>query len=112
MRRREILSLKAEQRRSSSRTRQASPDGAAQHFGELFCGKEASILPSKLRAIVEDNRVLKEKARKMRARSCQSAATASAWQHEVSQLKQQLAESKQALARATMDPDDVRLLQV
>ena len=112
-RRREVLSLKADMRRSESESRrlyQSVREGPA--HGDLFCGKESSVLPSKLRAIVEDNRVLKEKARKFRERWTRGHEELAQAQKQSAHMRTELTLLKADLRRCTISPDEVQALKV
>jgi hypothetical protein len=112
-RRREVLALKAAKRRlevEAGRAREAAARAPA--HGALFCGRESSTLPAKLRAIVEDNRVLKEKARKFRERCAASAEAVERLQREKGELVKDLQAARADLKRCTMSADEVRALEV
>lgn len=112
-RRKEILALKAEVRRSCVDLSQLRHQLATPPLhGEVFCAKESSVLPPKMRAIVEDNRVLKERARKFRERYTDANEKVSKLSAEAAELRQQLRECQRQLAECDVQPADFAALKV
>jgi hypothetical protein len=112
-RRREVLTLKADKRRAevhAAKVQQAAAHGPA--HGDLFCARETSTLPCKLRAIVEDNRVLKEKARKFRQRASEAGKELDAARTDKAELARQLQECRLDLQHCSQPADDIRALEV
>jgi chromosome segregation ATPase len=112
-RRRDIITLKSDSRRAhvdiDRLRKQAS---AAPVHGELFCAKESSVLPGKVRAIVEDNRVLKEKAKKFRDRCSHWKEVSSRLTSENARLQKHLAECKKDLQNCSIAPEEFNTLRV
>jgi hypothetical protein len=111
--RKEILEHKAEQRRAAAERRKLERQSASPPpFGSSFCGMESSGLPNKLRAIVEDNRVLKEKAKKLRQRCMHWEAECGRLREGHEHAEQQSARFKQQLRECSITADEVAALKV
>lgn len=95
--RRELTRLRSEARQAEAdRTKRVRQSDHPAPVGELFCSLGTAGLPSKLRAIVEDNRVLKERARRLRERCAH-------WQAEVSQEQAARVAAEQRAAQLERD---------
>lgn len=112
-RKREMIALAAEKRQlellllKQKRMSQGQPK-----FGEIFNGKESLDMPSKMRAILEDNRALKEKSRKLKVDCGQWHSLSSELTAKNQLLHTQLREAKQKLARCSITVEEMDELQV
>lgn len=112
-RRREVLALKADSHRSNAELKRLRRKSAEPPpHGEIFCAKETSVLPAKMRAIIEDNRVLKEKARKFRERCTHAQEECSKLSAQNAELQQALREARRQLRDCDVDPDEFAALKV
>ena len=81
-------------------------------YGDLFAAPEVSDLPLKLRAIIEDNCVLKEKTRKYRAQCHQAAAERDAALKELGPLAAKKRELEQKLSSCSVSSDEIQAYRV
>lgn len=81
-------------------------------FGDLFNGRESLDLPAKMRAIVEDNRFLKEKSRKIKTECVHWHRVSSELRAQNQLMQTQLKQAQQHLARCSITVEEVEQLQV
>lgn len=81
-------------------------------YGELFVGPESSDLPPKLRAIIEDNRFLKEKVHKYKARCTEASSGQTELTHTVAALRTEINELKKQLNLSSVSPSEIAALKV
>lgn len=112
-RKREMISLAAEKRNlelmllKQQRTSQEQPK-----FGDLFIGKESLDIPAKMRAIVEDNRCLKDKSRKLKLECGRLHDITSDLSAKNQILQSRLREAKQRIAQCSITAGEMDELQV
>lgn len=81
-------------------------------YGDLFNGKEYLDVPAKLRAIVEDNRALKDKSRRLKTECVHWHRRNSELSAQNQLMQTQVKQAKQQLAKCSITVEEVQQIQV
>lgn len=112
-RQREMVTLAAEKRQIELLYLKQKQNVQQQpRFGDLFNGKESLDIPTKMRAIVEDNRGMKEKCRKLKSESVQRRNLNSELNTQNQLIQAQLRETRQRLSQCDITPEEMDDIQV
>eukprot|EP00892_Ulva_mutabilis_P008774 jgi/Ulvmu1/6269/UM028_0127.1 len=110
-RRREMIVLAAEKRKLELTLKQRRNLQEQTKFGDLFDGKESLDLPAKMRAIVEDNRALKDRARRLKADCAHWHRVGSELSAQNQLMQAQMIHAKQQLAECSITVEEMEELR-